>query len=103
MSWFQIRDLKGLDMESFKKDIANSEICLNPETDLERLLEKYNTCLSDLFDTHVPIQTKVVRNKRTSWYTDNFHEMRQHRKRIPKKYRKDKSSEELQDVIQVRH
>ena len=59
----QIRDLRNLKIEEFKSDIRHLELCLKPETDLDRLLEQYNTSLSNILEVHAPMQTKVVRKK----------------------------------------
>lgn len=96
------RNLKELDFDAFKKDIKESDLCKNPASDVESLVKQYNTCLAEILEKHAPLETKVKREKRQPWYTNEIHAMRQNRKRVQRRFKKNDTAENLQEVIRLR-
>ena len=41
-------------MENFKQNILQSQLVRNPPKDIDKLVQLYDTTLSDTYDTHAP-------------------------------------------------
>ena len=54
------RKIKSIDIESFKNDVANTNLCLNSPVNLDELARCYNKTLADVLNRHAPLQTKTV-------------------------------------------
>ena len=67
------RKLKDIDMDSFMKDLLTSQLCTNPQDDLDLLVDMYNDTLQNLLDGHAPLQTKQVTvSQQTKWYNEDI-------------------------------
>ena len=55
--------MKKIDLKKFKEDILQSDLYNNPRVDVFDKVEKYNTVLSNLLDTHEPEKNKMIANK----------------------------------------
>ena len=56
-------------MDTFIKDLSSSQLCTNPQDDLDKLVDMYNSTLEEVLDNHAPIQTKQVSvQQQTKWY-----------------------------------
>ena len=54
------RNLKAIDLQSFERDLKNSELFLCNSEDVNYLANLYNTTLKDLLNAHAPELTKVA-------------------------------------------
>ena len=71
------RKLQSVDMDSFKNDLAASELCQKQPEELshlapdgvDALLCNYNATLSRMINRHVPLKVKTLRARpRVPWY-----------------------------------
>ena len=69
------RKYKGIDLESFKRDLDSSSLCQSTPgvisgEGLDELARDYNNTLSALVDRHAPLKSKRVRSRPlVPWYT----------------------------------
>ena len=67
------RKTDTINIENFKQDILQSQIVKNPPKDMDRLVQLYDTSLSDIYDTHAPLKVKVVKIRPgTEWFDDEL-------------------------------
>ena len=62
------RKYKGIDLESFKRDLDSSSLCQSTPgvisgEGLDELARDYNNTLSALVDRHAPLKSKRVRSR----------------------------------------
>jgi 23S rRNA G2069 N7-methylase RlmK/C1962 C5-methylase RlmI len=89
----QYRKYKALDMVSFKKDLASSELFTNPQEDVDDLLNQYNSVLTDTINKHVPlVERKITLRPMCPWYTEKLREEKRKRRKLERKWRKSKTS-----------
>ena len=68
------RSYKSLDESKLKQQIENSDLILNPKTDLDGLVDQYNDTLSALIDEHAPLKTGTITIRPvTPWYNEMIH------------------------------
>ena len=64
------RKLRGIDMEKFNADIANSSLLILPASDLNDSVQQYDRVLSSVLDSHAPCAERVVTIRPLAlWYT----------------------------------
>ena len=69
------RKIKAIDTTIFMADLSASRLCKDPPSDLEKLVDCYNTTLVDLLDRHAPLKTKTVTVRpQVSWYSEEIRE-----------------------------
>ena len=51
-------NFKSIDHEKFPVDLCSFELVANPEDDLNKLINQYETELSSIFDHHAPLKEK---------------------------------------------
>ena len=57
-------------MEKFNADIANSSLLISPASDLNDLVQQYDSVLSSVLDSHAPCAEHVVTIRPLAlWYT----------------------------------
>ena len=49
------RKLRSLDMESFLSDVADCPLVIDPSSDLDHLVQQYDTLLRSIMDKHAPV------------------------------------------------
>ena len=76
-------------MEKFKDDIAKSDLCTNPSTQLDDLVSSYNNTLSSILDNHAPLIKKTVmaRPHRVPWFSDEIKVAIRQRRKAERKWR----------------
>ena len=63
--------LNKIDVTRFKQDLRNSDIVTKPKTELNELVNQYNSCLSQLLDKHAPLRVKKTGNMNINpWYNE---------------------------------
>ena len=65
------RKIKDIDIDAFSKDIENTDIVVNFQniSDLDVLVERYNTSLRGLLDIHAPvIQKRIISKLHAPWH-----------------------------------
>lgn len=85
----EFRKLKDVDIEAFRKDILSSAIA-NPteENDVEMLVTKYNSVLSELLDKHAPKKSiKVLVRNSAPWYNGDIKSAKRECRRAERRWR----------------
>ena len=54
------RSLNKIDVTRFKQDLYNSDIVTKPKTELNELVNQYNSRLSQHLDNHAPLRVKKL-------------------------------------------
>ena len=83
------RNLKSIDMETFRRDLSNSDF-LNQtgDHDLSGLISSYNHTLKSLLDLHAPIKRRIVTARpSTPWYTMEIASAKRKRRMLERKWR----------------
>ena len=90
------RQLKSIDMDVLRANLAESDLCSREFTDLDELATCYISTLSSLLDKHAPLKTKtVVNRKRVPWFNNEIKDAIRARRRAERKWRKSKSVQDL--------
>ena len=93
----QTRNLKNLDNDLFEQDILLSSLTTDPLDDITDLVDLYNSTLTDILDSHAPVQTKTITVKHQSpWFTEEIHKAKQLRRRAERQWRKTKLAVHLE-------
>ena len=72
------RPLNKIDLTRFKQDLRNSDIVTKPKTELNELVNQYNSCLCQLLDKHAPLRVKKTGNRNINpWYNENIRTAKQ--------------------------
>ena len=87
--------LQCFNIDEFKKDLAISDLLINPPEEAQALLFGYNRTLTDLLDKHAPSR-QVMRSSRAKspWYNAETRGMKAETRRLEKIYRRTKSAED---------
>ena len=101
------RKPKSVDMESLKPDLSDSLLCSDPPVlqvllhsddprDLDALVRKYNTTLSEIIDCHVPLKTKTVKVRpAVPWYNDEIKAAKRLRRKVERTWRRTRPLSDL--------
>ena len=82
----RFRQLKRIDIPTFKNDISLSELCVNSFTDIDELSRCYDTTLSSILDKHAPMTTKrMVVRPVVPWITDDLKKLKAERRKCERK------------------
>jgi hypothetical protein len=85
------RKLNVIDMEKFKSDITESNLINSPSSDLDELVNQYNSSLKTIMDKHAPLISKVVTTKpNTPWFNSEIKQAITDRRRSERKWIKSK-------------
>ena len=83
-----LRNIKDIDLDSFRTDISQSTLCTDPPDNIADLVDQYNTTLSNVLNTHAPARRKVITIKHQSpWYTEAIHKAKRKRRRAERQWR----------------
>ena len=56
----QFRRMRHIDVDAFKSDIVSSNICNEPGSSLDDLMQRYDDTLSCILDKHASVQKKMI-------------------------------------------
>ena len=97
------RKLKCIDHVKFALDISESDLLQNPKTNLEDLVNQYNTELSRILDKHAPVCKRTITIRPSKpWYNNEISEAKHYRKQLERKWRKTKSTSDRQLFVAQR-
>ena len=83
----EMRKARDINMESFRTDILSSPLYTSPATDIDSLIEQYDSVLSNLFDKHAPIITRSITCRpHAPWFTDEIHKVKQEVRRCERRW-----------------
>ena len=79
----EFRRIKDIDVDQFKKDIYDSDLCQDPPLDdLLSLVSMYNSCLREILDTHAPkCEKDLPVRPRQPWFNNEIKTKRQLRRK----------------------
>ena len=81
------RKIRSINIEAFKSDIANSDLCKQPKTSLPDLVDQYSKTLTDCLDIHAPLLTKTITIRpAVTWYTEECSEAKRRRRALERKW-----------------
>ena len=91
------RKIKVIDTTTFMADLSASRLCKDPPSDLDKLVDCYNTTLVNLLDRHAPLKTKTVTVRpHLSWYSEEIREAKRERRRLERKWRSTRSAADFE-------
>ena len=95
------RKIESVDIYALRDQITASEVCTKDFSDLEQLVSCYNSTLARLLDTHAPVMTKtVVQRKCVPWFNNDIRLAIRLRRAAERKWRK---SNLAQDYLSFKH
>ena len=79
----EFRRIKDIDVDQFKKDIYDSDLCRDPPLDdLSSLVSMYNSCLREILDIHAPkCEKDLPVRPRQPWFNNEIKTERQLRRK----------------------
>lgn len=81
--------LRSLDMESFLSDVADGPLVIDPSSDVDHLVQQYDTLLRSIMDKHAPVKRGVVTIRPAApWYTNKVYVEKRKRQRLERKWRR---------------
>lgn len=85
------RAMKKICVPDFVQDVKNSAVLATLDLPLDRLVESYDSGLTELVDKHAPLQQKLITPRpHAPWYTDEIRQAKQERRRKERKWRQTK-------------
>ena len=86
------RNIKKIDLDSFRRDIANSPLSKPDEfDDVGKLVSTYNKVLSDILDKHAPLNERVFTIRPDApWFTSEIAEAKRACRKAERKFRRTK-------------
>ncbi len=91
------RKFDSIDMDSFRKDLASSELCTDPSDTLDLLVEQYNDTLTGLADKYAPLQSKEMAVRQMQpWFNNDIKVAKQLRRKLERKH---KRTDSLSDSV----
>ncbi len=85
------RQFDSMDIDAFRKDLSQSELCTNPANSLDLLVDQYHSTLVSLVDKHAPLQTKeMVTRPMQPWFTHEIKVAKQLRRKLERTSKKSK-------------
>ena len=89
------RNIKGIDRENFTQELVDELLCLQEESTFERIISLYNSKCKSVLDTHAPLLTKEIRDRKSApWFDGEYKALRTCRRKAEKKWRTSGSSED---------
>ncbi len=98
------RNIKDMDLQSFKGDLQNVVDELLPIEDIDTLASEYNVRLSECLDCHAPLTTseRVVRPK-VAWYNKSLKDKKRERRKVERIYRQSNLPADLYNFKQCKN
>lgn len=82
------RRWRDLDVDSFKRDILQSPLILDPPTNVDDLFTCYNDVLRSLVDKYAPARSVIVRRRQQSpWFDGECRDHKRNTRRLERIYR----------------
>ena len=92
----QQRKLKNVDINSFKKDILQSDLHKESNKTLDEVVHQYHSTLRAILDKHAPVKEVVKKDTTNSkWYNDDLNTQKRYMRKFERRYMKNKSPENL--------
>ena len=92
----QYRKLKAINLDSFERDLKNSDLFHCNSEDVDILTNLYDTTLKDLLNKHAPEITKLVSDRQTvPWYSNSIGDLRRKRRRLERRWKLHKTPSNL--------
>ena len=83
------RNFKKIDIQAFKNDITNSELCTITSSDPDELVNIYDDVVTKLLDKHAPLRTRSMAVRSVApWHTDTVNDCRKKVRKAEKKWKK---------------
>ena len=83
------RNIKAINIDSFKDDIHGSELLQNPRGGATELANQYDTVLRSLLDHHAPLLTKTISPKPPNpWMTPEIQTVKRQRRYLKRVWRR---------------
>ena len=85
---------------TLKESLANKD--LSVKTDIDEMVDIYNSTLKDIYDKLAPVQTRVVNHRPWApWYNEDLREAKREKRRAERKFRKTKLTVNKQMYIEA--
>ena len=85
---------------TLKESLANQD--LSVKTDIDEMVDIYNSTLKDIYDKLAPVQTRVVNHRPWApWYNEDLREAKREKRRAERKFRKTKLTVNKQMYIEA--
>ncbi len=82
----QFRRMRHIDVDAFKTDIVSSNICNEPGSNLDDLMQRYDDTLSCILGKHAPVQKKMIMERtKVPWFNDELKRMRVKRRKLERR------------------
>ena len=95
------RNIKGINRETFMQELADELLCLQEESTFEKIISLYNSGCKSVLDTHAPLLTKEIKDRKSApWFDGEYKALRTCRRKAEKKWRTSGSSED-KDVFKA--
>jgi hypothetical protein len=86
------RNLRGIDLVQFRRDIEISSLCNEADSDghdSSSLVNDYETVLSGLLDKHAPLRTRtIVHRPNTPWFDEKLRNSKREKRKYERKWLK---------------
>ena len=83
------RSIRNVDAEKFHREVKERLDALPPTNSVIEKVNGYNSVLSKLVEEHAPLRTKKIKVvPEAPWFDDEYGELRKHRRKAEKKYRR---------------
>ncbi len=83
------RKFDDIDIDEFRSDLSQSDLCKNPPESLDLLVEKYNTTMAELIDKYAPLKNKKVDVRQMQpWFTHDIKVEKQYRRKLERQSKK---------------
>ena len=87
---------RQLDIDSVQQDLLQSELVLNPPSNVDDFFACYNDVLCSLVDKHAPVKSVVIRTRaRSPWYDGDCRDMKRKTRCLERKYRRTRDAADL--------
>ena len=94
------RKLRSMDIDSFCKDVSSSSLVNDYSTDLDTLVDQYDTVLRSILDKHAPLKQRLVTVRPAApWYTAEVTDEKRKRRRLERKWRKTRLEVDRQEYV----
>ena len=98
------RKLKAINLQSFEKDLKNSELYQCESEDANFLANLYDRTLTDLLNKHAPEITKMVSDRQmVPWCTNTIGKLRRERRRLERQWKHKRTAVNLQTLKKAKN
>ena len=90
------RKLKAINIELLNDDLSNTDLCQNPPSVLDDLVDCYNDTLRTTLNKHAPLISKTIKERaRVPWFNKEIREAKRQRRKAERKWRTSKLESDL--------